>query len=152
MLEKGITYDVIEAVFALPGCNLKEIVMRAEALQEFKKSTRWDDLMTVFNRSYNLSKKWDSNQVMTEIFEDVSEKILYQDFLNTQAKVQSALDAHDYEKAFVGLADLRPAIDKFFEAVMVMVEDEKLRSARLGLLKNIAIMCYSVADFSNVIL
>lgn len=152
MLEKGITYDVIDAVFALPGCNFKEIVMRAQALQEFKKSSRWDDLMTVFNRSHNLSKKWDSTQVITEVLEDASEKVLYQEFLTTQAKVQSALDEHDYEKAFIGLADLRPAIDKFFEAVMVMVEDEKLRAARLGLLKNIAIMCHCVADFSNVIL
>ena len=152
MLEKGITYDVIDAVFALPGCNFKEIVMRARALQEFKKSSRWDDLMTVFNRSHNLSKKWESDQVATKVLEDASEKALYQDFLTTQDQVQAALAEHNYEQAFMGLADLRPAIDKFFEAVMVMVEDEKLRAARLGLLKSIAIMCHSVADFSNVIL
>jgi glycyl-tRNA synthetase beta chain len=152
MLDKGFTYDVIDAVFALPGCNLKEIVSRAQALQEFKKSPRWDDLMTVFNRSHNLSKKWDSVQVNTEVFEHESEKVLYQNFLTTQSKVQSALQERDYTKAFLALADMRPALDTFFEAVMVMVEDDNLRAARLGLLKNIAVLCHSAADFGNVIL
>ena len=48
------------------------------------------------------------------------------------------------------LAGMRADIDRFFEAVMVMVEDEELKSARLGLLKTIAGLCNSLADFSKV--
>lgn len=152
MLEKKFSHDVIDAVFALPGYDLKEIVRRAQALQEFKKSPRVDDLMTVFNRSHNLSKKWSSTQVESKVLQDPSEKALYQDFLQAQKQVEQALSEQDYETAFITLADLRPAVDRFFEAVMIMVEDEALRASRLGLLKSIALLCHSVADFSNVIL
>jgi glycyl-tRNA synthetase beta chain len=151
MQEKGITYDVIDAVFALPECNFKQIVARAQALQEFKKSFRWDDFMTVFNRSHNLTKKWESDRIAPEVLADECEKDLYQEILKVRDNVGAALEVQNYELAMNALADLRPAVDKFFEAVMVMVEDENLRAARLGLLKNIALLCHSVADFSYVV-
>lgn len=151
MLEKGITYDVIDAVFALPGCDLKELVIRARELMKFKQSARFDDLMTVYNRSCNLSKKWDSTEVRAEILEDECEKDLYRQFAATREKVATMIEDHDYTQALIELADLRPAIDRFFEAVMVMVENKELQSARLGILKNIAVLCSAVADLGNVI-
>ena len=53
--------------------------------------------------------------------------------------------------ALLALASLRPYVDAFFAAVMVMVEDEKLKAARLGILKSIAGLCEQVADFGKLV-
>ena len=56
-----------------------------------------------------------------------------------------------YDEALAGLATIRQPLDAFFDRVMVMVDDEGQRNARLGLLQRVASMFQSVADFSEVV-
>ena len=56
-----------------------------------------------------------------------------------------------YEPALVEISRLRPAIDAFFDKVMVMVEDENLRAHRLGLLQTLVNEFSSIADFSEIV-
>ena len=57
MLERGFSYDIIDAVLSQDGGDLQQIIARAEAVQEFKSSPDWEDFLEVFTRSHNLSKK-----------------------------------------------------------------------------------------------
>ena len=59
--------------------------------------------------------------------------------------------ARQYEPALHEISRLRPAIDAFFDKVMVMVEDEELRSQRLGLLRTLVNEFSSIADFSEIV-
>ncbi|NLV22112.1 MAG: glycine--tRNA ligase subunit beta [Syntrophomonadaceae bacterium] len=151
LLDKGFAFDVIDAVLALSLSDIFDIQERVQAVQEFKGSARFEDFMVVFNRSHNLSKKWDSTAIMAENLEDESEKALYQQLLQVQQAVEKSIVAKDYQQALIILTDLRAALDRFFNAVMVMVEDEKLKAARLGILKTIAGLCGQVADFTKII-
>jgi glycyl-tRNA synthetase beta chain len=150
MLDRGLSYDVIDAVLYQAGGDLSEIMLRAEVLRKFKMDSKWEDFQVVFNRSYNLSRKWESMVVRTEVLEDSSEKALYQHYLQLKPEVEMAVQEKCYEAALEMLAGMRVDIDRFFEAVMVMVEDEELKAARLGILKAIAGLCNSLADFSKV--
>jgi len=150
MLERGLSYDVIDAVLYQSGGDLSQIILRAEAVRDFKSSSYWEDFLVVFNRSYNLSKKWDSDTVRGEILIDPSEKALYQNCLQLKPKLEQAVAGGQYIEGMKMLAEMRVDIDRFFEAVMVMVEDEELKSCRLGLLRTVAGLCNTLADFSKV--
>jgi glycyl-tRNA synthetase beta chain len=56
-----------------------------------------------------------------------------------------------YEPALLEISRLRPTIATFFDKVMVMVEDEKLRASRLGLLQTLVNEFSSIADFSEIV-
>jgi glycyl-tRNA synthetase beta chain len=150
MLDRGVSYDVIDAVLYQAGGDLNEIMIRAEVLRKFKMASQWEDFQVVFNRSYNLSRKWESQVVRTEVLEDASEKALYQHYLQLKPRVELAVREKRYEAALEMLAGMRGDIDLFFDAVMVMVGDEELKGARLGILKSIAALCNSLADFCKV--
>jgi len=152
MLDRGYPYDLIDAVLYQGLDDLQQIAGRAESIRLFRKSKDWEDFMVVFNRSHNLSKKWDSIEVRQELLVDESEKNLYNLVQLIRPQVEAAFRECRYQEGLEMLAGLRPAIDIFFEAVMVMVEDEDLRGARLGLLKTIADMGNSLADFTKIVL
>ena len=152
LLEKGLAYDVIDAILSDGKANISDIYKRAEALQQIKSSAELEDLMVVFNRSHNLSKKWDSTQVQIENLMDPSEFKLLERVRLVQSEVGAYLETASYDQALHSLASLRPEIDDFFTAVMVMVEEEALKNNRLSLLKSIADLCRSIADFSKIVL
>ena len=151
LLEKGMSHDVIDAVLAIPNNNINEIVAKIKYLQEFKKSHYFDDFMVVFNRSNNLSKKWASADVEEKFLVDASEISLYEAFSGEKDRIKNLIATGEYEQGLATIAKLRPNIDEFFEAVMVMVEDENLKAARLSLLKAIANLCLQLADFNKII-
>ncbi|MEA4926346.1 MAG: glycine--tRNA ligase subunit beta [Syntrophomonadaceae bacterium] len=151
MLERGLSYDVIDAVLYQSGGDLNQVMLRAEAVRDFKDSGYWEDFLVVFNRSYNLSKKWGSDAVKAEVLIDPSEKTLYQSCQRLKPVIEKSVTERQYAEGMKKLAGIRAEIDQFFEAVMVMVEDEELKAARLGLLKSIAGLCNAWADFSKVL-
>jgi glycyl-tRNA synthetase beta chain len=150
-LDRGISYDVIDAVLSVPSVDLNDIMLRARTVQEFKTSSHFADFMVVFNRSHNLSRKWDKTEVKAEVLIDDSEKTLYNICGQLKGNIQNVVDNRDYGQSLIMLAQIRPAVDDFFNAVMVMAEDEQLRAARLGILKQIAVLCCLVADFGKIV-
>lgn len=151
LLERGLSHDVIDAVLAIPNNNINEIVAKIGFLQDFKASNYFEDFMVVFNRANNLSKKWSSVLIEEKHLIDVSEIKLYKAFISEKNKVVNLFATGEYEAGLVLLANLRTNIDEFFDSVMVMVEDENLKAARLSLLKAIANLCLQVADFNKII-
>ncbi len=151
LVEKDIAYDVIDAVLRPAALDISDIYNRARCLQQFKLRPEFDDLMVVFNRSHNLSKKCPSIEVPEENLIDPSEIKLYEQVKKARAKVQAEAEAGQYDLAMQNIAALRPEVDDFFEAVMVMVDDEVLKNARLGLLKSISDLCRVIADFSKIV-
>lgn len=152
LLEKGLTYDVIDAILSDDKANISDIYKRAAALQKFKSTEEFEDLMVVFNRSHNLSKKWHSAHIQIEKLMDPSELKLLERVRLLQSELGAYLKTACYDQALHSLASLRPEVDDFFTAVMVMVEDEELKNSRLSLLKSIADLCRLIADFSKIVL
>ena len=150
LLDKGYTFDVVDAVLALSLTDLRDILRRVRGVQDFKASTQVEDFMVVFNRSYNLSKKWTSTVVAPERLQDESEQKLYQHYLGVKQVVEQCIQEKDYQAVLNVLTSLRADLDQFFTAVMVMVEDEALKAARLGILRSIAELCNTVADFTKI--
>ena len=151
LLDSGVSYDVIDAALSRPSFDLFETYNRVLKLQEFKGSPMFEDFMVVYNRVHNLSRKWESEEIDPDVLLDESEKNLYRKLPGLQQEIKTSLKAQDYTRALELLAALRADVDQFFTAVMVMVEDEKLKAARLGILKSIANLFNSMADFSKIV-
>lgn len=151
LLEKGLAYDVIDAVLSNGADNISDIYKRGAALQQFKSTAKFEDLMVVFNRSHNLSKRWHSSQVQIPNLIDPSELKLFERVRLLQSELGAYLKRANYDQALHSLASARTEVDNFFTAVMVMVEDEALKNNRLSLLKSIADLCRLIADFSKIV-
>ncbi|MDD2585836.1 MAG: glycine--tRNA ligase subunit beta [Syntrophomonadaceae bacterium] len=151
LLEKGISYDVFDAVLAKPSGDLQDIVSRIDAVRQFKADDKFEDFMVVFNRANNLSKKWLKDDINPKLLSDASEIKLYESFIEIKGEVKRAVELREYLQALDIIAGLRTQLDNFFSAVMVMVDDEALKATRLGLLKSITSLSNPIADFSKLV-
>jgi glycyl-tRNA synthetase beta chain len=70
---------------------------------------------------------------------------------HTAERVYTLRTERKYEDALLEIAKLRPAIDRFFDKVMVMVEDAQLRANRLALLQTLVKEFTTIADFSEIV-
>ena len=152
LLERGYSYDLIDAALAVSSHDITDISTRIKALQELRQSEIFEDFMVVYNRCHNLTKKWGDDSINVEVLVDESEINLNRNFNLIKFDVYRSINARDYLGACKMLAQLRPEVDDFFNAVMVMVDVAELKAARLGLLKAIANLCNFIADFSKIVI
>ncbi|MGI6413018.1 MAG: glycine--tRNA ligase subunit beta [Syntrophomonadaceae bacterium] len=151
LTERGLSYDVIDAVMATPHIDLNNTAQRIKAVQEFRLSENFSHFMVVYNRANNLTKNWENDTVRADDLVDDSEKELYRTVRSIYPVVEKALQQEDYPKALNTIAGIRYQVDRFFESVMVMVDNQELRAARLGLLKSIANLCNTIACFERIV-
>jgi len=151
LIDQGFSYDIVEAVQAAGYDNLSDALLRAGALAEFRKEPAFGNLLTAFVRANNLSKNATINQVNPALLQDQSEKALYKRLTEIQGQAKLYLEKQDYRSLLSSIATLQDPLDKFFNSVMVMVEDEAVRHNRLALLLNLAALVRRVADLSRVV-
>lgn len=151
LTESGVRYDVINAVLAGELDNFEIIKQKALAISDFRESSEFSQLITGFNRAANLAKNAEHTNVREELFSYPEEGRLYQEFQKVREQADQFLKVKDYQNALSSVAELRGAIDDFFSAVMVMVEDSEVKANRLALLKQIADYVKDIADLSQLV-
>lgn len=148
---EDVRYDVVDAVLENVD-DLYAVSLRAEAVAKFVASDAATANIQAFVRAANLAKKADAAAINEALFTTDEEKSLYQVYTATASSVDSLVAGHDYDGAIDALTELSAPIDAFFDGVMVMDKDEKIKNNRLGLLKSIDALVNRVADFSKVVL
>jgi glycyl-tRNA synthetase beta chain len=147
--------DVIAAVcktaYAHDSLDLVDILERMKALESVTTKPDFNPLIVGFKRAHRLVEKeqWDRKPVDEARFEHPTEVALYQAM--KREMTMSAMTRGEYGQALDGLVRLKPAIDAFFEAVMVNAEDPAVRNNRLSLLQDIDDFFNSFADFSQIV-
>jgi len=92
-----------------------------------------------------------AESVDTAALQEDAEKDLAAKIPQTAASVERLRSAKNYDAALLEIAKLRPAVDKFFDKVMVMVEDERIRANRLALLRTLLKEFSTIANFSEIV-
>ncbi|MBM7623187.1 glycine--tRNA ligase subunit beta [Sporohalobacter salinus] len=149
--ERGVRYDVSDAVLDIDITDINGAVKRAEAVMEFRSKEEFENLLAAYNRAGNLAEKAVSEEINSELFIDKSEEKLYAAYQSTKDILEKLLADSDYTSALDELVTLQEPIDNFFNSVMVMADDEAVKENRLALLKNIVGAFTKVADFSNIV-
>ncbi|MBE6074304.1 MAG: glycine--tRNA ligase subunit beta [Selenomonas ruminantium] len=148
---EDVRYDVVDAVLEDVD-DLYAVSLRADAVAKFVATDAATANIQAFVRAANLAKKSETAAIDEALFTAPEEKSLYQAYTSTASAVESLVKGQDYTGAIDALTELSQPIDAFFDGVMVMDKDEKVKNNRLGLLKSIDILINRVADFSKVVL
>ena len=153
----GLAYDVVSAVLAADANDVVDAAARAQAVAKVRPSADFEPISTSFKRMKNILRQAAENKsTIAEPFDSAAlsqteEKKLAGLIPQVATNVNALRAAGHYEQALVEISQLRPAIDAFFDKVMVMVEDESLRAQRLGLLQTLVREFSSIADFSEIV-
>jgi glycyl-tRNA synthetase beta chain len=151
LLEKGTPFDVIDAAFSTSFDELLDVQHRIDALKVARVSKDFESVVIGFKRAMNILRGSSSKEeVNPSLFSEAAEKDLYQSFLKAKGKIELYLKQRAYESAILEMTQMRKPIDKFFDDVMVMVEDETIRDNRLALLSEIGGLFLKIADFSKL--
>lgn len=148
-LDMNIRYDIIEAVVNTNIDDIYDLKIRANKLNEWLNKDGLQEILTAFNRVSTLALKAPSSEVKRDLLTE-DELNLYDSYNNIEEKVLNFIERKEYDKALDLLITLKNPIDKFFEKVMVMVDDENLKNNRLGLLKTIYDTMMKVCDLSKI--
>ena len=151
--EQGIRPDVLDAVTALKPARPVDINKRIHAVNSFRNLPEAESLAAANKRSGNILKKVKGKlpkQIKPALLAEDAEQKLYQVLTELTDTVNPLLANSDYEPALQKLASLRTPVDTFFDDVMVMVEDTKLRDNRIALLNQLHGLFLQVADISRL--
>jgi glycyl-tRNA synthetase beta chain len=149
----GFTYDEVNAVFRAGADDLVDAQKRLLALRAIRRSKNFEPLTVSFKRIRKILEKAnlkDGLVVDPELFESDAERELFAAGREAAVKVQAEKRAGRYEQALDRIAGLRKSVDRFFEEVMVMAEDEAVRKNRLALLSEQLREFTTIADFSEI--
>jgi glycyl-tRNA synthetase beta chain len=142
--------DAVDAAVAAGCDDLVDAAARIGALSAFKARPDFAELAVTFKRVGNIVKEGVETPVDAALFQEGAEGILLAALSGVEQKVAAAVAQGGYVSALEEIATLRGPVDGFFDSVMVMAEDEKVRSNRLALLTRIARLFSGVADFGRI--
>jgi len=154
---RGQGYDVAKAVMAAGSNDVRDLVARAEAVSSVRGSQDFLAVSAAFKRMKNIldqarAKGDDLLAVVDpDLLLDASEKMLAVTAGAAATAVEELQRERRYEEALRVIATLRPAIDDFFERVMVMAPEVDIRANRLALLKRVLGDFSKIADFSEIV-
>jgi len=151
--EEGVSKDVVGAIVDISVDHVPNTWKRAKALDALRTQPDFEPLAIAFKRVVNIIKKapaLDPSAIDESLFENPSETTLFKELINVEKKVDTELQEGAFDRALHHMATLRNPVDSFFDDVLVMAQDSKIRNNRLSLLKRIADLFEKIADFSKI--
>ncbi|MGA9640630.1 MAG: glycine--tRNA ligase subunit beta [Terriglobales bacterium] len=154
---RGHAYDVVNAVLAADPDDVVDAAARAEAVSKVRGSADFESISIAFKRTKNILRQAAENdrrvaeRLDSSALAEDAERELAALIPKTAAAVEKLRQLGNYEQALLEIARLRPAVDKFFDKVMVMVDDDNLRANRLALLQTLIKEFSTIADFSEIV-
>lgn len=151
LTSQGHPYDVVDAVLARGISDFAVCLEKISAMEEFRKHPDFEPLTIAFKRVCNIIKNFKGGRVDPAVFETDAERELYEAFGGVCRRALELIGKCDFKGALGEVARLRGPVDNFFESVLVMAEDEKVRNNRLALLDEISRLFFEIADFSKLV-
>lgn len=149
LLDQGIDYDIIDAVLSGPVDDIYALFLKAQSMKEsgVKEET---ELRQAVTRLANITKGKDAVSVLPALFADEAEKNLWAAYVAAGLKANEAYQAYDYAAALPALRTLTQPINDYLDKVMVMVDDEAVRTNRISTLKKVLDLFNLWGDFSKL--
>jgi glycyl-tRNA synthetase beta chain len=153
----GFAYDVVNAVLVAGADDVVDIVARAQAVAKVRPSEDFEAISAAFKRIKNILRqaretgKAIAPEFKADAAADDAERTLAQEMQRVAPRVRDLSQQRKYVDALSEIATIRPAVDTFFDKVMVMVEDERVRANRLALLQSLLNEFSTIADFSEIV-
>jgi glycyl-tRNA synthetase len=145
---EGIRYDVLDAVLGEQSANPAGVLRGVAELSKWVSSPEWNTILPAYARCVRITRdQRERFEVDPSAFVEPAEKALHQALLTAAAAPRRAGSVDDFFAMFLPVI---PVIVTFFEGVLVMADDAKVRANRLGMLQQVASLASGVADFSRL--
>lgn len=150
--ERGHAPENVEAVLAVDGARVDRVLPRLQAVAAFLALPEAASLASAHKRIHNILKKATGlpGEVDPGAFVEAAERALFDTLRALEPEVRVRLDHEDYRGALLLLARLKAPVDRFFDEVMVMAEDPRLRDNRLALAARLEKLMNAVADIARL--
>jgi glycyl-tRNA synthetase beta chain len=150
--QRGFPMEIVRAATSSAGAVPLRARRLAEALQAMRSSADFQALAVLFKRVKNIAReRKDSAPIDRAALTEPAERALVDELAARRPRIANAASASDYKTAFVEIAGLRPAVDRFFTEVYVMAEDARTRGARLALMAELRDLIVELADISEIV-
>ena len=151
--DAGLRTETFDAVMAREPASLVDFDRRLAAVQTFARLDQAESLAAANKRIGNILRQAgdpEGLEVRKKLLDLEAETALHNALKNAREKVAPMLEERRYAEVLNELADLRDPVDRFFDDVMVMVDDEAMRDNRLALLGELRALFLDVADISRL--
>ncbi len=146
LLDLGFNYDVVDAVLAAKGHDPYNALVAIKSLSDWVSREDWGQILPAFSRCVRITRDLEETySVNPAAFETNSEKNLYEAIQSAEGDLNGLQTVDAFMEAFLPMI---PAINSFFDEVLVMAEDKAVRENRLALLQSVAALSNGVADLS----
>ncbi len=152
---RGFAYDVVNAVLAAGADDVRDAMARAEALKAVRGSDDFAAVSAAFKRIKNILRQAEEKGFAVGSAKDAMLAAEAQRLADEAAalapRVADLREQRSYAEALALIATLRPTVDVFFDKVMVLDPDTKIRGAHLGLIDEVLHNFSGIADFSEIV-
>jgi len=148
LLDLGFNYDVVDAVLAEKGQDPYAARLAVVELSAWVGREDWDQILPAFSRCVRITRDQEERfNVDESLLNEESERLLFKALVHAERELtgQDSVDA-----MLTAFLPMVPAINRFFDEVLVMAEDEELRQTRLAVVQRIAALAEGVADFGHL--
>ncbi len=149
---EGFPHDAIDCVLSTGLDSIVDIRAKVSAFSELKKQPYFEPLAITFRRVVSILNDEAEGDVDPGLLNEPAEKKLFESYLAIRGPVSQRIENKEFSQALEKIVGIKPAVDDFFDKVMVMVEDVSLRTNRLHLLYQVSGLFSELADFSRIIL
>ncbi|WP_456460359.1 glycine--tRNA ligase subunit beta [Desulfurobacterium sp.] len=149
LLSERFRQDTVDAVLDVTD-NLTDAVERIKAIDELRSDEDFEPVLITMRRVMNIIPEdftADEKEIETD---NEYEKQLLEAFNRVKAEIENDIKSGDYKSALLRIGNLKKNVDLFFDNVMVMDKDEKVKNRRLSILKLISETLSQLANFRNI--
>jgi glycyl-tRNA synthetase beta chain len=153
---RGFRYDTVRSVMAAGGDAPLDVLARVEAMEALQGGEDFEALSGAAKRIRNILAKsasatdWQLGGVEPSLLKEPQEIELDEAYRAVAGEVARYRSERQYRQALEAVSALRPAVDRFFDKVLVMAEDREIRQNRLRLLKKLDELFSGIADFAEI--
>jgi glycyl-tRNA synthetase beta chain len=154
---RGFAYDEVNAVLGAASDDVADVLERAQAVAAVRPTENFEPLAAAFKRIKNILRqaqqthRFAPGKLDATLFEPGPETKLYEGYRAVAERVARQKQKGDYRASLEAVASLRPAVDLFFDKILVMDKNPEVRNNRLTLLQSLLNEFSTIADFSEIV-
>lgn len=149
-ISKGGDQEAIDAVTSIFFDDVNDCIQRIEAFKTIRNEDAFALLTSSFKRIRNITKDNRTTEIEQTLFEEESERELNSVYEQVSLDMEKMLAVKEYHQALKSMIRLKGPVDRFFDDVMVMVDEDRVRQNRLNLLTAIGELILKIGDISRM--
>jgi len=150
--QQGFRYDLINAVLSPGVDDIYNAFLKLKALNSLKDNLKFKTLILAAKRVNNILRGQPKYRVNQDLLIEKEERELYTTYSIIRENVRPLFSSGDFSKAQRIVLTIGSSIDNFFDNVMVMAEDKRVKRNRLALLQEVSKLFDQIADYSEVVI